>query len=101
MSKKNKRFGIDGLEQTAEDLINDGNQEAWENGDLGQDEEFAVVSSRQEPAPKITFEHWFDKALKAGKVRHYQDEALLVFFKKQGLKNTEIEDQYNKAFKNF
>lgn len=49
----------------------------------------------------LPFAHWFDKMLKLGKVRHYQDEAILVFFKKQGLRNTEMEDTYNKMFKNF
>lgn len=51
--------------------------------------------------PRIPFAHWFDKMLKKGKVRHYQDEALLVFFKKRGLKNTEMEDTYNRAFEIF
>lgn len=51
--------------------------------------------------PMLSFSHWFDKMLKKGKVRHYQDEALLVFFKKQGLKNIEMEDTYNKTFKSF
>jgi hypothetical protein len=39
--------------------------------------------------------------IKKGKIRYYQDEALLVFFKKQGLKNLEDEDTYNKAFERF
>lgn len=51
--------------------------------------------------PKIPFAHWFDKQLRAGKVRDYQDEALLVFFKKQGLKNLEDEEKYDAALERF
>lgn len=58
-------------------------------------------ASKADTPPKISFAHWFDKQLKNGAVRHYQDEALLVFFKKQGLKNTEMEDTYNRAFEKF
>lgn len=61
----------------------------------------ATESAQQPEVPTIPFAHWFDKMLKKGKVRHYQDEALLVFFKKQGLKNTEIEDTYNRTFESF
>jgi hypothetical protein len=31
------------LEERAQELMNDGNQEKWENGELGQSEEHAVV----------------------------------------------------------
>lgn len=51
--------------------------------------------------PKIPFAMWFDKMVKRGKLRHYHDEALLVFFKKQGLKDHEDEDSYNRAFEKF
>lgn len=51
--------------------------------------------------PKVPFTTWFDKMMKAGKVRDHQDEALLVFFKKQGLKTLESEEKYNDAFKKF
>ncbi len=51
--------------------------------------------------PKVPFTTWFDKMMKAGKVRDHQDEALLVYFKKQGLKNLEPEEKYNEAFKKF
>lgn len=51
--------------------------------------------------PKIPFDHWFDGKVKAGKLRHYQDEALLVFFAKRGLKDNEDEDSYNKALEKF
>ena len=55
----------------------------------------------QPEVPKVPFAMWFDKLVKKGKIRAHQDEALLVFFKKQGLKNTEMEDTYNRAFENF
>lgn len=77
MSKKHKRFEIAGLEQAP------------------------VQESQDTEIPKIPFDHWFDQKVKAGEVRDFQEEALMVFFKKQGLKNTEIEDKYNRAFKNF
>jgi hypothetical protein len=51
--------------------------------------------------PKVPFTTWFDKMMKSGKVRDHQDEALLVFFKKQGLKTLESEENYNEAFKKF
>lgn len=50
---------------------------------------------------KIPFAHWFDRQVQAHKLRSYQDEALLVFFKKQGLKNIEDEDTYNRALEKF
>ena len=64
-------------------------------------EDLAVPVKEVSGEPKMPFTVWFDKMLSAGRVKFYQDEALLVFFKKQGLKNAEIETTYNKAFENF
>lgn len=55
----------------------------------------------EQSKPKMPFSVWFDRLVKAGKIRDYQDEALLVFFKKKGLKSSEDVDTYNKAFENF
>lgn len=60
--------------------------------------------SAEEAAPserKVPFAHWFDKLVKSGKIRAHQDEALLVFLKKQGLKAAEDENVYNRAFEKF
>lgn len=72
--------------------------------ELNLTSENSLVSAEAEDTneqPPIPFVHWFDKQLKAGKVKFYQDEALLVFFKKQGLKSIEDEDLYNEAFERF
>lgn len=67
-----------------------------------------VSNEAAEPAPvevvrkpKIPVAHWIDKAVKKGLIREHQEEALLVFFGKKGLKNLEAEDSYNQAFKKF
>lgn len=67
--------------------------------DLEQSE--AVEVSTEAPIVLIPFTHWVDKLIKKGKIRDYQDEALLVFFKKQGLKAQEPEEVYDTAFKRF
>lgn len=51
--------------------------------------------------PKMHFSFWFDKKLSEGEVRFYQDEALLVYFKKQGLTENEDESSYDRAFETF
>lgn len=51
--------------------------------------------------PKVPFSTWFDKKVKEGKVRAHQDAAVLVFLKKQGLKESESADDYNRAFARF
>ncbi len=70
-------------------------KESLEDDALLQDEK--VIKVR----PKMPFQYWFDKALKAGKIRAHQEAALLVFFNKQGLSKIEDEDKYNEAFKSF
>lgn len=64
-----------------------------------------IVSKEEKPIvrvrPKVPFAFWFDKAQKAGKVKQYQEVALLVYFKKQGLTKIENEDKYNEALKSF
>ena len=49
--------------------------------------------------PKISFSAWFHKKVAAKKVRFYEDEAILVFFKKRGLTENETEDAYESVFK--
>lgn len=49
----------------------------------------------------VPFTHWVDKLIKKGKIRYHQDEALLVFFKKHGLKAQEPEEVYDAAFSKF
>lgn len=56
---------------------------------------------QEEEIPKIPFAHWFNNQLVKGKVKFYQDEALLVYFKKKGLSELEDEDLYNRTFENF
>lgn len=51
--------------------------------------------------PKVSFQYWFNENLKRHKVRFWQDDAILVFFKKQGLTENEIQDTYDKAFERF
>ena len=51
--------------------------------------------------PKISFQAWFIKQTKLGKLRFYQDDAVLVFFKKNGLTETEDPDRYQECFKKF
>ena len=51
--------------------------------------------------PKIAFESWFASKLAKKQVKFYQDEALLVFMRKQGLKDVENPDLYEEAFKKF
>lgn len=65
-----------------------------------EDEELAYQPEPQ-LKPQIPFSHWFDGKVKSGKLRDYQDEALLVFFSKRGLKDIEDEDSYNKALETF
>jgi hypothetical protein len=61
------------------------------------------IIAAPEPAEivKIPFAHWFSEKVKSGKLRHYQDEALLVFLKKQGLGELESADNYEAALKKF
>jgi len=51
--------------------------------------------------PKVNFQAWFNKKLKKKQVRFWQDEGLLVFFKKQGLTEAEAEDLYDEALERF
>lgn len=52
-------------------------------------------------SPKIPFSTWFDRQVKAGRVKAHQSSALLVFFKKQGLKESGSVEDYNSAFARF
>lgn len=57
-----------------------------------------------EPAKDVipmSFTHWLDGAVKRGEVKYWQEEALLVFFKKKGLSEIADEDSYNRVFENF
>ena len=61
------------------------------------------VESR-EPAEEVipmSFTHWLDGAVKRGEVKYWQEEALLVFFKKKGLSEMADEDSYNRVFESF
>jgi hypothetical protein len=51
--------------------------------------------------PKIPFSQWFNRKVSEGRLKHYQDEALLIFLKKQGLSEIEDEDQYNRTLNTF
>ena len=51
--------------------------------------------------PKLDFSHWFDRKVKAGKIRVHQRDSLLVFLKKQGLSELEAVSVYDKAFLKF
>lgn len=51
--------------------------------------------------PKVPFMHWFDKKVKTGVIRLHQEDALRVFFKKQGLKDFEDQDTYNRVLELF
>lgn len=87
MSKKNKQL------QSSDDLtVAYGLKEIVEDID--------VETSETEGIP-MPFEHWFNSAVKAGKIRAHQEEAVQVFFQKQGLTLLEIPDTYNRVFKRF
>lgn len=63
-----------------------------------------VVEETQVEAPqrpKIPFGHWFDTKVKAGRLKFYQDEALLVFVAKRGYTELEDEDIYEALLKLF
>lgn len=53
------------------------------------------------PKRTLSFKAWFDKKVKEGKLRSYQDHALKVFFKKNGLKDIEDQNTYDETFKKF
>ena len=58
-------------------------------------------NQQSDDKPKIHFSFWFQKALNDRKVKFYQEDALLVFFKKQGLGEEADEDSYNRALEKF
>jgi hypothetical protein len=66
------------------------------------EESFENVPLRTEKqVQKIPFSVWFDRMMKAGKVKFWQEESLLVYMRKQGLSNAEAEDLYCDALKKF
>jgi hypothetical protein len=51
--------------------------------------------------PKIPLPAWFEKKVKQGELRSWQEAALEVFMRKQGLGVLEPEDRYEEMFKKF
>lgn len=62
-------------------------------------EEF--LPKQEKVVSKMPFSVWFNKMLKRGKVKYWQEEPLLVYMRKQGLSQAEAEDQYSEVLKKF
>jgi hypothetical protein len=66
-----------------------------------ESEAVEIVPQMIKVSPMMTFEAWFQKKVKEGKLQEWQTKAVSIFFKKRGLKEIESEDQFDEIFKIF
>ncbi|RLG44958.1 MAG: hypothetical protein DRN81_03230 [Thermoproteota archaeon] len=60
-----------------------------------------IIETIRKEEPKIAFKFWFDAKVKQGIVHPWQEKSLQIYFKKQGLTDSEAVDTYNKVVEKF